>query len=46
MGGAELFPAGRDEDENLRGRAGRDGAGEKARKSTDPKIQQKCANCY
>ena len=35
MSGAELFPAGRGEDENPRGGAG---WGKKARRSTDPKI--------
>ena len=38
MGGAELFPAGRGEDENPRGK--------EVRKSIDPEIRQKCVNCY
>ena len=41
MCGAELFPVGQGEDGNLRG-----GAGQRARKSTDPKFRQKCVNCY
>jgi len=50
MGGAELFSsgAGRGDDENPRGGAGRGGVGrgKKERISTDPKIRQKCVNCY
>ena len=49
-GGAFSSGAGRGEDENPRGGAGRRwksaGRGEKARKSTDLKIRQKCVNCY
>ena len=48
MCGAELFPAGRGEDKNPRGGAGQGGAGrgKRTRKSTDPKIRQKCVYCY
>ena len=42
-GGAFSSGAGRGKDENPRGGPGR---GEKARKSTDLKIRQKCVNCY
>ena len=45
---AELFPAGRGEDENPRGGAKVKirgaGRGKKACKSTDPNIGQKCVN--